>query len=234
MVRFRFLPSLAFLGAAFPALLPVLFLGGCASVGPRTEFHSKAFRPTNPEDVRIKVSLENQMIYVVEGSRVLLATPTTIGTPENPTPKGQFTVFQKIEKKRSNTYGFHVAADSIQPGTRSGTPAGCRYVGYPMPYWVEFAPGYGFHSGCVWPMPRSHGCLRLHKNVAPKFFALARMGTPVLIADRHPEDATVGRGMARPMDYADPDPPATVLISDQAFPPFPGPLFEPDTASPPL
>ncbi|MEQ1839968.1 MAG: L,D-transpeptidase [Verrucomicrobiales bacterium] len=212
----------------FAILLPLavtLLLSSCSSL-PKGEYDCKAYRPVNPSAVVVKVSLSNAMIYVVEGNRLLLATPTTIGTPENPTPKGQFKVFQKIPDKRSNTYGFHASSDTIRPGTRDNTPAGSRYVGYPMPYWVEFSPGYGFHSGCVWPMPRSHGCLRVHKNVAPKFFALAREGTPVLIADHQPEDQTAGRGIPRPTDYADPDPPAAILISDQAFSAPAGPLFE--------
>jgi hypothetical protein len=212
------------LAILLPVALP-LFLVSCSSL-PKGTYDCKAYRPTNPSAVEVKVSLANSMIYVVEGNKLLLATPTTIGTPENPTPVGHFKVFQRIPDKRSNTYGFHVSSDAIRPGTRDATPAGSHYVGYPMAYWVEFAPGYGFHSGCVWPMPRSHGCLRIHKNVAPKFFELAKEGTPVYIAQHQPEDETVGRKVSRPTDYADPDPPATILISDQAFARPSGALFE--------
>lgn len=215
----------------FPAVL-TLGLFSCSSVSTKP-YDCKAYRPANPSAVEIKVSLSNSMIYVVEGNRLLLATATTIGTPENPTPKGHFKVFQKIAHKRSNTYGFHATSDAIRPGTRSATPAGARYVGYPMPYWVEFSPGYGFHAGCVWPMPRSHGCLRIHPNVAPKFFELAREGTPVYIADHLPEDQTVGRNVPRPTDYAEPDPPASFLISDQYFAQMPRAFFE-ETPAPAL
>ena len=216
------------LALSLPVALP-LFLVSCSSL-PNQPYDCKAYRPTNPDAVEIKVSLSNMMIYVVEGNRLLLATPTTIGTPDHPTPKGHFKVFQKIADKRSNTYGFHASSDTIRPGTRDATPSGYRYVGYPMPYWVEFAPGYGFHSGCVWPVPRSHGCLRLHKNVAAKFFALAKDGTPVYIADHQPEDNTVGRKVTRPTDYADPDPPASILITEQAFSRSNSPLFEAEPA----
>ena len=47
--------------------------------------------------------------------------------------------------------------------------------------------------------------------------ALARIGTPVSIAHSQPEDATIGRNVKRPADYADPDPPAALLISERAF-----------------
>ncbi len=203
--------------------LAALALSSCAVV--HQPYDSLAYRPSHPDDVVVKVSLERMMTYVLEGDRVLLVTPVTIGTAEDPTPTGTFKVFQKIEHKRSNTYGFHVDDEAIRPGMRKTTPPGQRYVGYPMPYWVEFHPGYGFHSGGVWPEPRSHGCLRIHKNVAPKFFELTRVGTPVIIADHLPEDATLGARVRRPTDYADPDPPASLLITDAAFSPSPSELF---------
>jgi hypothetical protein len=191
----------------------------------RTEYDAPAYLPQNPSNIRVKVSLQNRMVYVLEGDRPLLVTPTAIGKPESPTPKGNFAAYNKIEKKRSNTYGYHVSSAGVRPGKSSATPSGARYVGFPMPYWVEFKSAYGFHAGSVWPMPRSHGCLRLHTNVAPKFFALVKAGTPINIADTQPEDYTLGRNVARPQDYADPDPPISTMISPAAFPPPKGPLF---------
>lgn len=199
-------------------------LTSCATTpGP---YQSKAYRPMDPENVRVKVSLNNRMVYVMEGNRALLVTPTAIGKPESPTPVGDFDVFQKIEKKRSNTYGFAMTNQGTFPVKRTRMPSGSRYVGYPMPYWVEFKPGYGFHTGSVWPIPRSKGCLRLHANVAPKFYALVPVGTPVNIAYSQPEDLTIGRDVPRPTDYDDPDPPIAHMISNAAFPPPPYPLFE--------
>lgn len=190
-----------------------------------SNFDSPAHRPNNPSDVRVKVSLANQMIYVMEKDRPLLVTPTCVGTPDHPTPKGDFTAYNKIAKKRSYTYGYHVTPNGVKAGTSGETPSGARYVGYPMAYWVEFKPTYGFHSGWVWPVPRTHGCLRLHQNVAPKFFELVRPGTQINIAQTQPEDATLGRNVARPTDYNAPDLPGPVIITDAAFPAPKGPLF---------
>lgn len=78
-------------------------------------------------------------------------------------------------------------------------------------------PAYGFHVGSVWPIPRTHGCLRLHQNAARQFFALARIGTPVYIAQTQPEDATLGMNQPRPQGYNDPDPPKGILIFSRAF-----------------
>lgn len=205
--------------------LTVSLLTSCATTtkGP---YNAKAYRPTNQSDVRVKVSLSNRMVYVMEGNRPLLVTPTAIGKPESPTPLGNYKVFQKIEKKRSNTYGYAVTNNGTYPVKRTKMPRGAKYVGFPMPYWVEFKSGYGFHTGSVWPTPRSHGCLRLHANVAPKFFALVPVGTPVNIANSQPEDATIGKNVPRPTDYADPDPPISVMTSPAAFPAPKYPLFE--------
>jgi hypothetical protein len=206
------------------ALSSAWWLAGCAgtrSIGGR--YDAVAYRPHNPDNVRVKVSLQNRAVYVLEGDRPLLVTATAIGTPSNPTPKGNFRIFNKIEKKRSNSYGFSVESGGIRPAKRAEATG--RYVGFPMAYWAEFHPAYGFHEGSVWPTPRTHGCLRLHKNVAPKFYALVKIGTPVNIAETQPEDATLGRNLRRPTDYADPDPPASVLISDAIFTPPSGPLL---------
>lgn len=201
-----------------------LAIGGCAGtakLGGR--YDAVAYRPQNPDNVKIKVSLANRAVYVMEGDRPLLVTATAIGTPAKPTPKGSFRIYKKIEKKRSGSYGYSVSGDSIRPST-SGAATG-RYVGFPMAYWCEFSPAYGFHEGSVWPTPRTHGCLRLHKNVAPKFFALAKLGTPVSIQETQPEDASIGRNLSRPADYADPDPPLNFMISDGVFSTPSGPLL---------
>jgi hypothetical protein len=94
-----------------------------------------------------------------------------------------------------------------------------------MAWWCEFTPGYGFHEGSVWPTPRTHGCIRLHHNAAPKFYALAKSGTPVSIAQTQPEDATIGKNLKRPSDYADPDPPASFMVTERAFSTPTGPLL---------
>ncbi|MFL5738728.1 MAG: DUF4286 family protein, partial [Flavisolibacter sp.] len=34
-------------------------------------------------------------------------------------------------------------------------------VGAPMPYFLEFSPGYGLHQGYLPGVPASHGCIRM-------------------------------------------------------------------------
>lgn len=203
-----------------PLILTLLFAAGCAEVQrPCTPYDPQAFRPKNPNQVKVKVSLSKQMVYVMEGTRPLLITACSVGLPNKPTPKGHFAVIEKIAHKRSGSYGFYVRGDEVVAAPAGKRPAGSgwRYVGYPMPYWVGFLPGYGFHEGDVWPVPRTHGCIRLHKNVAPNFYAMVRIGTPVYIAECQPEDLLYAAKHLRPADYLLPDPPNKLLISPEWF-----------------
>jgi lipoprotein-anchoring transpeptidase ErfK/SrfK len=171
----------------------------------------------------VLVSLSKQNIYVMEGDRCLMAVACSVGIPEKPTPRGSFTIYSKQEQKRSGSYGFSVSGDHVVPSTGGG--AG-RYVGYPMGYWCEFAPAYGFHQGFVHPVPRTHGCIRLHGEAAPKFFALVRIGTPVNIATTQPEDATLASKVQRVDDSRAPDPDPRIMVTSAAFQKPSGQLLE--------
>jgi hypothetical protein len=201
-----------------------IIFGACAAPHSEVAYHVPAVRPKNQDAVRVKVSLSQQAVYVMEGDRLLMAAATCIGLPEKPTPKGNFRITNKISDKRSNSYGFFVGPEGIVPGEAAHPKPG-RFVGYPMAYWCEFSPGYGFHAGYVHPVPRTHGCLRLHQTVAPKFYALVREGTPVSIAEAQPEDSKFAAKVLRPNDYKDPDPPAAFMISQKVFQPPTGPLL---------
>ena len=83
------------------AVLSAAGFSGCAGRAPlRTSYDAVAYKPTNPNNVRIKVSLQNRAVYVMEGDRPLLVTATAIGTPSNPTPTGNFRIFNKIARNR--------------------------------------------------------------------------------------------------------------------------------------
>src|ERR1051325_1747566 len=213
---------LPFVGAAGISLL-----AGCAG-GPAVStggpYHVTAYRPQNPSAVRVKVSLTKQNVYVMEGDRCLMAVACSVGTREKGTPRGHFTIYSKIEHKRSGSYGFSVQGNTVV-ATEAGHARG-HYVGYPMGYWCEFAPGYGFHQGFVHPTPRTHGCIRMHGEAAPKFFALVRIGTPVDIAAEHPEYSTIGGTLQRVDDSRVPDPAPHIMISDAAFEAPSGPLLQ--------
>ncbi|MEO1857042.1 MAG: L,D-transpeptidase [Rubritalea sp.] len=208
---------LALLGVACAALL-----SSCqqtSSLGAYDAYNRPATKPTNPSNVRVKVSTNNQMAYVMEGNKALLVMPLSVGTAATPTPKGNFTIYSKQEYRRAQTHGyFDHGKGRYTGGYLRNKPAGTKFIGTPMPYWTEFKSGYGFHTGWMKPHPCTHGCLRMHHNVAPKFFALVKEGTPLNISSSQPEDATIGRNIPRPPDATPlPNFPHSYLVTDKIY-----------------
>eukprot|EP01031_Cornospumella_fuschlensis_P001528 gene1528-1907_t len=80
------------------------------------QFDPPATRPTNPDAVKVKVSTGAQRIYVVEGNKVLLATPCSVGTGGS-TGAGNYRITYKEAKRRRQS----------EPDR-----------GYPMAYWMEW------------------------------------------------------------------------------------------------
>jgi hypothetical protein len=209
---------------ALAALAPFV-ITGCITPKGGAPSHYKvvAYKPHNPSNVRVDLSLSKQQVYVMEGDRCLMAAACNVGVPQKPTPRGHFHIEEKIQSKRSGSYGFSISGGVITPA-EAGSAHG-SYVGYPMPFWCGFAPAYGFHQGYVWPVPRTHGCVRLDKQVAPRFYELVHTGTPVNISETQPEDTTVGKNVQRPSDYRDPDPAPSFMIGSGPFQKPAGPLL---------
>ena len=121
------------------AVAAALFIPSCTSsgIGGLAAYHAydrPAKLPKNPNHVSVKVSLSKQRAYVMEGSDCLLAMPISVGAPGSPTPKGNFRIFNKIEKKRANTHGYAHSGGSIRQTMLSKKPAGWSFKGTPMPY----------------------------------------------------------------------------------------------------
>ncbi|MBC7980700.1 MAG: L,D-transpeptidase [Armatimonadetes bacterium] len=144
--------------------------------------------PGNRSAVKVKVSLSKQRVYVMEGSEMLLAMPVSVGAPGTSTPSGSFRIFKKEAKHRANSHGYAYSGNQVKKTMLSGKPGGWSFKGTPMPYWCEFKPNYGFHTGWVKHTPCTHGCIRMHENLSPKFYQLVSVGTPVNISYSQPED----------------------------------------------
>lgn len=182
-----------------------LFLTSCGTPSVSSgSYRVTAHRPHDPSKVEVKLSTSTQNVYVMEGDRLLMAMQGNVGKSGAETPKGDFTIYSKIKNKRRIS----------QPD-----------AGYPMAYWCEFKPAYGFHEGFVHSRPRTHGCVRLHREAAARLYALTRIGTPVHIATSLPEDAKYGN-LVRKLDQSrDPDPPRSAMMSESWFRDPPGPLL---------
>lgn len=160
------------------------------------DFDPPLTKPTNPAAVKLKLSTGAQRLYVVEGDKVLLATPVTVGKASSPTPQGNFTIYSKQANRR-----------------RASSPG----AGYPMTYWMEFLPAYGLHWGFVKSKPATHGCVRLPIDSARKVFSVVRIGTPINIATHQPWDATIGKSLPVLDDSALADPPESYMLSPKVF-----------------
>ena len=175
--------------------------GGGASLGGGAKgsfkYYPKALTPNNPANVKVKVSTGARAVYVVEGDRVLLASRVGVGTASTPTPPGNHRVRRKFAGKR-----------------RVSSPG----AGYPMPYWVEFSSAaYGFHWGFVKPQPCSKGCVRMPWHVAPQFYDLVRVGTPINVSSSQPWDSTIGAKLPVLDDGPLPNPSPAYMKSSQVF-----------------
>ena len=127
--------------------------------------------------------------------------PVSVGTSSTPTPTGSFRIGKKDHKHRANTHGYAYNGSDARQTYLNKKPAGWSFKGTPMPYWCGFiGESYGFHVGWMKHRPCTHGCIRMHENLGPKFFRLVSVGTPVNIASSQPEDGTLGASVPRPPD----------------------------------
>lgn len=197
----KFIPRIL-AGAALVA--GTLFLASCGSTtetssSPGTSFsyNPKVTQPSNKSNVRVAISLSKGALYVVEGDKVLLATPCGVGKSSSPTPKGTFPVTSKTKFRR-----------------RQGNPG----RGYPMTYWMSFySPAYGMHWGFVKPYPCTAGCIRMPLNSAREAFNLVSVGTKVNVANSQPWDSSIGASLPRLDDTPLPNPPMSYMKSQKVF-----------------
>src|SRR4029450_483577 len=175
----------------------LLLLTGCQTGHVASgSYRVTAYRPHEPSKVKGKPPTPRQTLVVMEGDGVLMAVQANVGKPGAPTPHGHFTIYNKQKERRRQS----------EPDR-----------GYPMAFWGEFKPAYGFHEGFVWPVPHTHGCVRLHREAAARLFPLARIGTPVEIPGSLPEDQKYGNLVPRLDQSRDPAPPRSLLLSPSWF-----------------
>jgi lipoprotein-anchoring transpeptidase ErfK/SrfK len=140
------------------------------------------------ENTAVEIALREQRgILLVDGA-VAMDFPVATGKSSHPTPKGSYKILEKKERHASNLYG-RIVSDSgstvvSDADTRDhGVPAGGRFIGAPMPYWMRMTTtGVGMHVGNV-PGHRtaSHGCIRLKKDTAVQLFSILGVGSPVTV-----------------------------------------------------
>ncbi len=149
-----------------------------------------------PGAPQIVVGLQEQRAFFLKGRRVVAETGVSSGRNGFETPPGKYRVIQKDEKHVSNLYGDFVGADGqvIRKNvdiSKDRPPEGSVFSGAPMPYFLRFSRGFGFHAGHLPGRPASHGCIRLPEDMAKHFFENSQIGTPVRIEKSWLPDSAV-------------------------------------------
>jgi L,D-transpeptidase catalytic domain len=134
----------------------------------------------------IVVSLRAQEAYLYRGKNRTASSRISSGREGYRTPVGRFQVIRKDEDHRSSVYGDYVDASGkiVKANVdirRDRKPPHSHFVGAPMPYYLEFSPGYGLHQGYLPGEPASHGCIRMPYWKARQFYYAAHIGTPVVV-----------------------------------------------------
>ncbi|MCE9518451.1 MAG: L,D-transpeptidase [Verrucomicrobia bacterium] len=150
----------------------------------------------------IKINLDEQKAVIYRGGQEAGWTILASGTTKHPTPSGTFYVMEKIQDKVSNTYGviMNEAGEVVNWDAKAGVtsvPAGCRFVGAQMPYWMRITSyGVGMHAGDIPEpgLPASHGCIRLPRDFAGTLYNVVDVGTQVTITGTGQYVAPLGNG----------------------------------------
>lgn len=155
----------------------------------------------------IRVDLDEQKATIYRGGREAGWTVLASGTTSHPTPTGTFYVMEKIPDKVSNTYGVIVngAGEVVNWDAKAGAtpvPAGCRFVGAQMPYWMRITSrGVGMHAGDIPEpgLPASHGCIRLPRGFAETLYRVVDIGTRVTITGSGQAAGASDGGQSQPV-----------------------------------
>lgn len=139
-----------------------------------------------PRQTRVEILLDQQRGRLYIKDEIAMDFPACTGkSGEYETPKGTFRITEKKLEHRSSLYGSYVnaAGDVVEGGVRSTdtAPAGSRFEGTKLPYWMRFNGAIGMHTGNVYREGVSHGCVRIPPEACSIIFAKTTVGTPVIV-----------------------------------------------------
>lgn len=135
---------------------------------------------------RVKLDLSEQRAYLYSDGELVTTSRISSGRPGYRTPKGNYRVVSKERMHRSTAYGTYVSPSGKVvkrdvDRKRHSRPAGARFRGAKMPYFIRFNKGIGMHGGATPNAPVSHGCVRLPNDKARQFYNAVSIGTPVSV-----------------------------------------------------
>jgi lipoprotein-anchoring transpeptidase ErfK/SrfK len=174
-------------------ILFVMLTAGCANrnhvVAPAATLGFIAASPNDNSPIhtgtRVVINLSEQRAYLIEDGKVSLISPIASGKPGYSTPTGSFSILSKDIDHRSQSFGSvfdssgRITNSNATPGTY--VPPGDYYRPAPMPFYMQFGPAIGMHAGYLPGYPASHGCVRMPRDLAARFFARVSIRTPVTV-----------------------------------------------------
>jgi lipoprotein-anchoring transpeptidase ErfK/SrfK len=151
-------------------------------------------------ETRVIINLSEQRAHLIEGGTVSLISPIASGKPGWSTPTGNFSIISKDIDHRSGSFGSvidgsgRIATANATPKTH--VPPGFHYRPAPMPYYMEFSQAIGMHAGYLPGYPASHGCVRMPRDLATRFFERVNIRTPVTVAGSTQNLASVRKAIS--------------------------------------
>lgn len=129
------------------------------------------------ETVRLEVQLGRRRVVLYQGETTIKHYPIAIGRPGWETPKGNYTVLQKLK----NPSWIHPLKKGVTiPGGDPDNPLGRYWIGF----WTNGKNWIGFHGT---PNPgsvgtaASHGCIRMYNKDIEELFQQVSLGTQVSV-----------------------------------------------------
>ena len=112
-------------------------------------------------DFRVIVDIGAQRAYLVKDGEIAFETPISSAATGHRTPRGNFTISEKVRKGKMSTI-----------------------YKCPLPGWMRLGDtAVGMHEGQLPGYPASHGCIRMPLESALFIFDNVKVGTPVQVVD---------------------------------------------------
>jgi len=156
---------------------------------PQPKTMPRVLQRATKDNTKLYISLERQRAWLFVDDEVAIDTPISSGKKSGMTPKGAFTILEKLPEHHSNTYGDFVdrKGRTVRIGVSAvidSAPSGTSFQATPKKYFLRLnASGLGLHAGHLPGYPAAHGSIRLPESIAPQIYEYTKVGTEVVIGD---------------------------------------------------
>jgi hypothetical protein len=153
-----------------------------------------------PAETSVEIDLREQMAYLLQNGRPVMASPISSGRYGHLTETGSFKVIEKERTHYSSMYGKIVDGRGntivADADADMSVPRGGKFIPAPMHYFMRFNGADGMHAGYLPGYPASHGCVRMPEQYAIAFFNSVSEGTPVTVFGRTPWGRYLGQSQS--------------------------------------